>query len=72
MEILCFATRCSITSIIALSMCHIVPLAYCATAKRNDYGYVCLTSPDLVRFSGIFSGEDIQCKTRYFKTLKCF
>ena len=52
MEILCFATRCSITSIIALAMCHIVPLAYCATAKRNDYGYVCLTSPDLVRFSG--------------------
>ena len=60
MEILCFATRCSITSIIALAMCHIVPLAYCATAKRNDYGYVCLTSPGLVRFSG----EDIQCKTR--------
>ena len=58
MEILCFATRCSITSIIALAMCHIVPLAYCATAKRNDYGYVCLTSPDLVRFSG----EDISVK----------
>ena len=26
MEILCFATRCSITSIIALAMCHIVPI----------------------------------------------